>query len=180
MATRRRHLIATIGLAALALLCFGACIWALLAGAVVANFPGNARVRADTAGHQYMPANTVYTREDAPAVYWGVVGLLGGLGTFFAGVACLEHRSWRHPTQPRAGEAANASLLARIDAACHRFPEQRETLLRARAVLIEVNSPALERSLNRMLDKLLKAPSRDAASREIDHLKRALDLASKL
>lgn len=180
MPKNRRHLIAAFGLGLLAMVCFGLGAWALIEGAVVANFPSVGRVRSDTAGHQYLPANTVYTRTDAPGVYWGVVGALGVLGTFFSVVAWLERRSSRTPTGRRQDEPANARLLAKFDLACRHHTEGRETLLRARAVLIELNSPAVELSLEAILDRVLQAPSRELAAQEIQNLAKALDVAARL
>lgn len=179
MTGRRRHLVAALGLAALAAACFGLLAWALVAGSVVANFPSDARVRSDTAGHQYMPANTLYRREEAPGRYWLVVGLLGFFGSLFTVVSLLECRSCRTSKRAPKSEAPSPDLLAKIDRACRRYPEGREALVRAKKVMVDLNNPAVEASLDGLVEKVLRAPDREMALGEIRHLTRALDLADK-
>lgn len=95
MTKKRRHLLATLGFIALSVLFFCLLTWALVEGAVVANFSSDARIQSNTAGHAYVRPNTVYTREDNPGRYWLVVGLLGFFGTLFGTIAALEHGSYR-------------------------------------------------------------------------------------
>ncbi|MEW5975063.1 MAG: hypothetical protein AB1898_04550 [Acidobacteriota bacterium] len=95
MTKKHRHLLAAVGLSALAVLCFGLLTWALVEGAVVTNFPSDARIRGNTAGHQYIRPNRLYSRAENPGRYWLVVGLLGFFGTLFTTVAVLEYGSHR-------------------------------------------------------------------------------------
>lgn len=179
MTKKRRHLFAALGLAALAALLFGFLTWALVVGAVVANFPSDASIRSNTAGHSYMRPNTVYTREDNPGRYWLIVGLLGFFGTLFTAIAVLERRSYRISPDARKDEDPSPSLLAKIDRACGLYPEGRETLMRAKAALVGLNSPALETALDRLLEKILRAHDRKIALKEIQNLAKAMDLAGK-
>lgn len=176
MTSTRRHLFAAIGFAALAMLCLGLVTWALVEGAVVANFPSDAQVRSNTAGHQYQPANTVYTREEAPGRYWLVVGLLGFFGTLFAVVAVLERNSFRVASRPR---SPIPDLRARIDRACELYPEGREALLRAKKALGDVNSPAVAVAIDSHLERVLDAHDRETALKEIRDLSKALDMVDK-
>lgn len=180
MSSRRRHLIAALAFAALAVVCFSLLAWALVEGAVVGNFPSDAQVRSDTAGHQYEPANTVYSRKEAPGRYWLIVGLLGFFGTLFAVLAFLERGSYRISRDPRKGKFPRPDLLAEIDRTCEIYPEGRETLLRARAALVDLNSPAIEAALDRILKKVAIVTDRETALAEIRNLAKALELVGKL
>lgn len=179
MTSARRHLFFAIGFGALAMLCLGLVTWALVEGAVVANFPSDAQVRSNTAGHQYQPANTVYSREEAPGRYWLVVGLLGFFGTLFTVVAVLERNSFRVASQSRLGDAPIPGLLAKIDRACGLYPEGRDALLRARQALGDVNSPSVAVAIDTHLEKVLDARDRETAMREIQDLSKALDMAGR-
>jgi hypothetical protein len=181
MTSKRCHLFAALGLAALSAICFGLLGWALVEGAVVANFRSDARVHTgNSAQYERWNRNAVYAREEAPGVYWGIVGMLGFFGTLFAAVAALERGSYRLPTAPRKGGAPSPDLLAKIDRACGLYPEGRVALLRAKAALVDLSSPAVETALDSLLEKVIRAPDQEAALKEIKGLARALDLFGKL
>ena len=179
MTSRCRHLIAALGFAALAVLCFVLLTWALVEGAVEGKFPSDIRSRSSIVGHQYRRINTVYRREEAPARYWLIVGLLGSFGTLFAVMAALERGSYRNSRISRKGEDQSSGLLAKIDRACGLYPEGQEALLRTKAVLVDLNSPAVETVLDGLLEKILRASDREAALKEIQSLAKALNLVGK-
>lgn len=181
MTSKRRHLFAFLGLAALAAICFGLLGWALVEGAVVANFRSDARVHTgNSAQYERWNRNAVYAREEAPGVYWGIVGALGFFGTLLATVAILERRSYRLSTVPGKGGTPSPELLAKIDRACGRYPEGRVALLRAKAALVDLNSPAVEAALDGLIEKVMSAPDPEAARKEIKELAKALELFGKL
>ncbi len=176
MTRKHRHLLAAVSFAALASLCFGLLTWALVEGSVIANFSGDARVQSDTAGHQYRYASTVYSREAAPGRYWLVIGLLGFFGSLFAVLAVLERGSHRTAGSSRKGENPSPDLLAEIDRTCELYPEGRDILLRAKAVMAALNDPTVDVALDGFLEKIRMAPTREEALRGIQSLEKGLDL----
>lgn len=183
MTRKLRHLLATLGLAAMAAVCFGLLTWALIEGAVVQTEEGKG-ARGAGAGRTASVGSgrsIVYTREDNPGIYWRDVGLLAFFGTLFAVVAVLERRSYLTSGVSRKGaDPARPNLLARLDRACQLYPEGQEALLRAKTVLLELNSPEVEAPLDNLLEKVLKAPDRESALKEIKGLAKAMDLFGKL
>lgn len=175
MTRKHRHLIATLGLAALAVVCFGLLTWALIEGAVIETFSDSGRGRSSTYFYY-----EVRTREDSPGYYWGIIGLILFWGTLFTVVAASEYRSYRIYRDSREGDTSHQDLIAKIDHACKLYPEGRKTLLRAKTALLELNSPEVEAPLDNLLEKVLKAPDREAALREIKGLAKLMDLFGKL
>jgi hypothetical protein len=175
MTSKHRHLIATLGLTALALLCFGLLTWALVEGAVIETFSDSGRGRSSTYFYY-----EVRTREDSPGYFWGIVGLIFFWGTLFTLVAALEYRSYRTYRDSREGETSRQHLMTKIDHACKLYPEGRGTLLRAKTALLELNSPEVEAPLHNLLEKVLRTPDREAALKEIKGLAKAMDLYGKL
>jgi hypothetical protein len=183
MTKKHRHLIATLGLAALAAVCFGLLTWALIEGAVVQTEEGKGAGGAGALRGASIGSgrSIVYTREDNPGVYWRDVGLLAFFGTLFAVVAFLERRTYlTSGVSRKSADPASPNLLAKIDRACELYPEGREALLRAKTALLELNSPEVEAPLDNLLEKVLKAPDREAAVKEIKGLAKAMDLFGKL
>jgi hypothetical protein len=181
---KRRHLIATLGLAALAAVCFGLLTWALIEGAVVEARSGSTGTKGFGNPTRYgaggqLPQtalNIINTREDNPEKYWTAIGLLAFWGTLFIDVAATEFRSYRIYRDSQGGETLPDDLMAKIDHACKLFPEGREALLRAKTALLELNSPEVEAPLDYLLEKVLRAPDREAALKEIKGLAKGLDL----
>lgn len=176
MSNKRRHLFAALGFTFMAVLCFCLLTWALVEGKVVANFPGDASVRSNTAGHEYVRPNTVITREKNPGRYWLVVGFLGLFGSLFTIISILERRSYQASTDLRNISAPGLSLLAQIDRACKLYPESQETLLRARAAVTSLKNPAVDVALSGLLEKVLAGPDRGMALKQLEGLTKALDL----
>lgn len=175
MTKKHRHLIATLGLTALALLFFGLLTWALVEGAVIKTFSDSGRGHFGTYSY-----HEVRTREDSPGYYWGIIGLIFFWGTLFTVVAASEYRSYRIYRDSREGETSRQGLMAKIDHVCKLYPESREALLRARTALLELNSPEVEAPLDNLLEKILRSPDREAALKEIKGLAKAMDLFGKL
>lgn len=123
--------------------------------------------------------NKAYTREDDPGVYWKAVGLLGFFGAIFALVAVFEYRSYRIYRNSRNEEPPIPDLLARIDHACRLYPEGRETLLRAKTAVVDLNDGAVKSALGSFLDKALGAHDREATLNDIQNLAKALDRIGK-
>lgn len=187
MTGRRRHLIASLGLAALAAVCFGLLTWALIEGAVVERTSnpqhssrGSVTTRLYGTGGNQKLFILVYTRKDSPGKYWSIVGAIAIFGTLFTFVAAAEYRSYRAYRAAREGETSRHDLMAKIDRACQLYPESREVLLRAKTALLELNRPEVETPLDNLLDKVLRAPEREAAMKEIKGLAKAMDLFGKL
>ena len=185
---KRRHLIATLGLAALAAVCFGLLTWALVEGVVVEARHGSTGTKGFGSRTPYgaggqLPQtalNIVYNREDNPGKYWTVVGLLAFWGTLFTVVAATELRSYRTYRNFQEGETSPEDLTAKIDQACELFPEGREALLRAKTALLELNGSEVEAPLANLLEKILRSPDRETALKEIKGLAKAMDLLGKL
>jgi len=178
MTKNRYRLFAAFGLAALSTICFGLLIWALVEGAVVVGNPGTGSMKMTGVGTDYLP-NVVYTREDNPGVYWKAIGFLGFFGVLFTVLAVLEHRSYRIYRDSRKGKTQSHDLLAKIDHACTLYPECRETLLRAKAAVVDLNDAAVESTLDRLLKKAMRNPDRELALKEIKELAKALNLFGK-
>jgi hypothetical protein len=180
MTRKRRHLIAMLGLAALAAVCFGVVTWALVEGAVVLTEEGKGARGARPYGAG-SGRSIVYTREDNPGIYWGFIGSLTFFGTLFSVVAVLERRSYlTYGVSRKSAHLASPNLLAKIDRACQLYPEGREALLRAKTALLELCSPELEAALDNLLENILRAPDREAALKEIEGLMKAMHLFAKL
>lgn len=187
MTRKHRHLIATLVFATLAAVCFGLLTWALVEGSVVERTstpqhsgrgPGTARLYG-TGGNQKI-FTLIYTRKDDPGKYWSIVGAIAFFGTLFTFVAAAEYRSCRAYRDAREGETSRQDLLVKIDRACQLYPEGRETLLRARTTLLELDSPEVGAPLDNLLQKILNASDPEVAMKEITGLARAMDLFGKL
>jgi hypothetical protein len=186
---KRHHLIATLGFGALAVVCFGLLTWVLVEGAVVeARYASTGTkgfgnpTRYGAGGQLPQTAlNIVHTREDNPGKYWTAIGLLAFWGTLFTFWAVGEYRSYRVYRNSQEGETSRQDLLmARIDQACQLYPEGREALSHARTALLELNSSEVEAALDKLLEKILSAPGREAALKEIKGLAKTMDLFGKL
>lgn len=174
-----RHLIAMLGFAALAAVCFGLLTWALVEGAVIETFTdSNIGKGAKSFGTYYY--EEVRTREDYPGYYWSIVGLIAFFGTLFTALAAWEYRSYRFYRGHREGETSSEDLLAKIDQACTLYPEAREVLLRIKTVLPGLNHPEAETGLGSHLERVLNTADREAALKEINGLAKVLGRMGKL
>lgn len=176
MTKKHRHLIASLGIGAIAASLFVYVAWILITGEVEERGREGIKGRYSTTS----PATSrIYTREDDPGVYWMVVGLFGAFGTLLAVIAVWEHRTYRICRDYRKGENPGFDLLARIDHACRLYPEERETFLRVRAVVVDLKNAEVEIALDHLLDKLLGAHNREASLKDIQNLAKALDRIGK-
>jgi len=164
--------------------CISLLAWALLKGAIFEssnNFP--IRVKGGTgvgsSSFNRYP-NKIYTRENDPGAYWLVIGLLGFFSSLFAMLTILEFRSYRIAKRQRQSNSTSPDLLAKIDKVCNLFPENSDVLLHAKSVILGLNSPTVEVALDDLLDKILKAPTRQDARTNIQSLANALQIVNKL
>ncbi|MDG4554394.1 MAG: hypothetical protein P9E24_09140 [Candidatus Competibacter sp.] len=181
MTKKHRHLSAALGIGAIAASLFVYVAWILITGEAKESLSGSGIQNRFSTTYTY--GHTIpyklYTRKDDPGVYWMVVGLFGFFGVLTAVVAVFEYRSYLVHRDYRRGENPSADLLARIDHACRLHPEERETLLRARAAVVDLKDADVEIALEHFLDKALGARDREAALKDIRNLAKALDRIGK-
>jgi hypothetical protein len=120
----------------------------------------------------------IRTREDAPGSYWAI-GLMVFFGVLLTAVAASEYRFYRLTKSHRKDGKSGADLLTRIDDACRLYPEGRETLLRLRTAVVNLEDGVLDSAVTYFLDQVLRAHDREDALKEIQNLAKALDMVGK-
>jgi hypothetical protein len=173
---KHRHLFAALGLGAIAASLFIYVAWILVTGEAATRSQGGIKGRYETTSP---PVTRIYTRKDNPGVYWMGVGVLGFFGLLCAGVAAFEYRSYQSFRDSQKGDNTSLDLLARVDHACRLYPEGRETLLRVRTAVVNLNDGTVNSALHLFLDKALRAHDREEALKWIQNLAKALDMIGK-
>jgi hypothetical protein len=179
MTKKHRHLVTALGVGAIAASIFVGVAWVLITGEIRESHGSRGKYTLPSVRPSEPAPYTIYTRKDNPGKYWTFVGVVGFFGLLTGAGAVWAYRSYLlHRDYPRDGNS-RTDLLTRIDRACRLHPQERETLLRARAAVVDLKDAEVEAALDYFLDKVLGAHDREAALRDIQSLAKALDRIGK-
>jgi hypothetical protein len=117
------------------------------------------------------------TGGDDLGFYWAL-GLMVFFGVLLTVVAVFDYRSYRISKEYK-GKHSGADLLARIEHACRLYPEGKETLLRLRTAVVNLNDGAVNSAILHFLDRAQQARDREDGLKEIQNLAKALDMIGK-